>query len=220
MGDRDVVALEVVVGDDLPVGRLRAAATARTARATGSGSARAAPGRSPTSSASGVASRSRLTKTRPHSSSTRAGSRPSARLVEALAERKGLGHADQLPVEPVRPAVVPAPDRRLALPRPAEQPGAAVTADVAVRAQRVLLVADDEDRLRARAARSGSCPGAAATRRARRAARCARRSAPARPRAAPDPCTARRERGAGPAVGRGGRRWRQLPIALSPILTL
>ena len=71
-------------------------------------------------------------------------------LLDGLRVAAVLGDPDQLAVEPVGPAVVAAADRLLALSRACEQARAAVAADVAERAQRAVLRADHQQRLRAR----------------------------------------------------------------------
>ena len=116
VGDRHVVALEVVVGDDLPVGRLGAVVGGvrlEPLDLVREPSARPGPA---TCSASGVACGSRFTKTSPASVSTRTGKSPSADLSRP-GDAARLGHADQLAVEPVGPAVVEAADRLAALAR-------------------------------------------------------------------------------------------------------
>ena len=88
----------------------------------------------------------------PQSVSTRAGNRPELGLVEA-GDRASLGHADQLAVGAVGPAVVEAADRLAALPRAAQEARAAVAADVAEGAQLAVLVAQHEHGLRRRPCR-------------------------------------------------------------------
>ena len=94
MGDRDVVALEVVVGDDLPVRRLRGGRLAEARRGARSRTARAAPRGPSRPSASGAASRSRLTNTRPAKRLDARRHQAERGLVEAR-EAAPLGHADQ-----------------------------------------------------------------------------------------------------------------------------
>ncbi len=128
---------------------------------------------------------SRFTKTRPAEDLHARGEEPELRLVEA-GDRAPLGHADQLTVEAVGPAVVAAADRLAALARAAQQARAAVAADVAEGAQLAVVVAQHEHRLERRPGRSGSCPARAAGTRARRTARCERRYGAARARAPRD----------------------------------
>ena len=115
VGDRDVVALEVVVGDDLPVGRLLAGAGRERLERARAGSARAGSGGRRRSSASGVASGSRLTNSEAAQLLDPDRQQPELRLLEPIAERESLGDADQRAVELVGPAVVAAADRALAL---------------------------------------------------------------------------------------------------------
>ena len=133
------------------------------------------------------------------------------RLVEAR-DRARLGHADQVAVEPVGPAVVAAADRLAALPRPGQQARAAVAADVAEGAQHAVLVAQHQHGLAARVGRDVAARARQAARRAPRTARCARRSARAR-------APRRRGRGrAARAARRGGKRLQC--VAKSVLLTL
>ena len=146
MGDRDVVALEVVVGDDLPVGRLASRPYGGAARGARCRRARGAPaGRRPARRAASRGCRGSRTRARA-ASRTRAGNSPSADLSSS-GDRARLGHADQLAVEAIGPAVVAAADRLAALAAPGQQARAAVAADVAEGAQVAVVVAQHEHRL-------------------------------------------------------------------------
>ena len=73
---------------------------------------------------------------------------PQRGLVETR-DRAAFGHADQLAVEAIGPAVVAAADRLAAIARAAQEARAAMAADVAERAQLALVVAQDQNRLHA-----------------------------------------------------------------------
>ncbi len=173
--DRDVVALEVVVGDDLPVRRLAAGRLAEPLHGRdvvrGEPLLRARRGRR----RSGAASRSRLTKTKPANCSTRAGIRPSVDL-SSPAKPRPSGHADQAAVGAVGPAVVGAAQRLAALAAALAQARRAVAADVAERAQLAVLAADQQRRLGADLHGGETAGLAQVRRRGRRAATCVRRS--------------------------------------------
>ena len=77
---------------------------------------------------------------------------PQLGLVE-IGDRAPLGHADQLAVEAVGPAVVEAADRLAALARAVQQARAAVAADVAEGPQPAVVGAQHEHRLHAGRAR-------------------------------------------------------------------
>jgi hypothetical protein len=134
MGDRYVVALDVVVGDDLPVGGL--GAVARGKRHERRDPVALQPLRQV---ADHVCQRGRVgVEVEEHKAAhllDADGHQAKRALVELLAEREALRDADQRAVEGVRPAVVATPDRALALSLAAEQPRRAVAAHVAVRAQ-------------------------------------------------------------------------------------
>ena len=140
--DRDVVALEVVVGDDLPVRRLRG-------RRLREALERLDPVRRELLREPAERGRERR-GVRVEVDEDEAGEDLDAgrheaelRLVEAR-EPAPLGHADQAAVGAVGPAVVRAADRLAAVAAALAQAGRAVAADVAEGAQLALLVADDQ----------------------------------------------------------------------------
>ena len=177
--ERDVVALLVVLGVDLPV---RGELVARALRDANDSIGKAAHSRAkpPSQSISGGAAASRFAKTRPRHDSTRTARSESPRRGSWSSPKS---RADvQRAIETVRPAVVAADEdlaRAVAVP---DEGAAAMPADVVVAAQRAVVV-DDEQRI----AGDRRCDVVAVTRRAgqraRRRATRARRSLRARARA-------------------------------------
>ena len=162
----------------------------RTARAARSRTARASR-RGPSSvGASGAASGSRLTNTRPCEHLDARRHQAERRLVEA-GEPAALRHADQATVGAVGPAVVRAAQRLAAVAAALAQPGGAMAADVAERAQLAVLPADHERRLAAGLDGHEAPRLRDLRRRGPRAATCGRRSPPA-----PGPARPDRRRGA------------------------
>ena len=149
VGDRDVVALDVVLDDDLPVRRLAITGWSKRGQ-------RVDPvGRQALREiADEVAQRGgavvEVDEHEPAQLRNPHRVQPEPALVELLAERLPLGDADQAAVEAIRPAVVAAADRALALTGAAQQAGGAVAAYVPVGAELAAVVADDEHRLGAR----------------------------------------------------------------------
>ena len=145
MRGRAVVALEEVLGGDLPVAVVLGLARWRKRSASRSMPASAIRSGMPSrKSSSGAASRSGLTKTSGPQVSSWSCTRPSssASIPPSLLPR---GAGEQAAVEAVRPGVVRALER-LAPARALADDRAAVPADVEERAQHVLLVADEDDR--------------------------------------------------------------------------
>ena len=105
MDARTVVALGVVLADDLPVGGDLVLDAPRAAQARRSGTARRAAGRSARWSAQRPASGSRLTNTKPATSSRRTGTQPVLGRVE-IDQLVGVRRAPERPVEVVGPGVV------------------------------------------------------------------------------------------------------------------
>ena len=146
MRDRDVVALDVVLDDDLPVRRLAIAAGSKGRQRLDS------VGSEPLRQVADQLAQRRgvVVEVDEHQAAhllDADGVQAEAALVEPLAERLALGNADQTAVEAVRPAVIAAADRALALSGAAQQARGAVAAHVPVGAELAALIADDEHRL-------------------------------------------------------------------------
>ena len=145
MGDRHVVALEVVVGHDLPVGGLRAVGLVVDAHRLHPVALDPLP-QSPKllGERRGVDVEIHEQEAAEALDARREKTEPA--LVQAL-DRSGLRDADQISIEPVGPPVIAAADRLAALAGAAQEPGAAVSADVAKRAEVPLPVSQHEHRL-------------------------------------------------------------------------